>query len=97
MERPLTSAPGSSERIVRDETHCHSLMRKIKATGPRHFEPDDLYPQPECSGISFTTFDEPGHVTTTADYKPGLPVHLAIYPVGHCGNIRLRLRPRFAG
>jgi hypothetical protein len=72
-------------------------MRKITAAGPRLFEPDYFHPRPECSGISFTAFDELSHVTTTADYDPGLPVHLAVDPSVHWGNIRLRLLPGFAG
>jgi hypothetical protein len=82
-------------RIVTDEGHSHSLMRKFKAAGTRLFKPDYLYSRPKCSSIWFTAFDEPSHVTTTADYNPGLPVHLAVDPAVHRGNIRLRLRPGF--
>ena len=68
-------------------------MRKIEAAGPRRFEPDDLYLRPECSGTWFPAFDGPSHVTTTADYNPGLPVHLAVDPGVHDRNIQ----PQFAG
>lgn len=71
-------------------------MRKVKAAVIRRFKPDSFCRRPEYSGTWFTTFDEPSHVTTTADYKPGLPVHLAVDPGVYSWTIEVRLRPRVA-
>jgi hypothetical protein len=74
-----------------------SLIQKIKGVSLRVFESDYLCLRPRAAGIWFTPFDEPSHVTTTADYNPGLAVHLAVDPGVHTGAVWFQVRQRLDG
>jgi hypothetical protein len=68
-----------------------------RAVRLRVFESDYLCLRPRAAGIWFTAFDEPTHVATTADYNPGLAVHLAVDPGVHTGAIWFQIRHRLDG
>ena len=62
-----------------------SLIQKVKAVSLRVFESDYLCLRPRAAGVWFSMFDESSHVSTTAEFIPNWPVHLAIDPGVHTG------------
>ena len=55
-----------------------SLIQKVRSTSLRSFEADYLCRGPRSEGHWFPAFDPRVHATTSAEYDPALPVHLAI-------------------
>jgi hypothetical protein len=74
-----------------------SLIQKVKAVSRRVFESDYLCLRPRSAGTWYTEFDEPSHVSRTADYNPGLAVHLAVDPGVHTGAVWFQIRQRLDG
>ncbi len=91
--------PSGLPKAKRSSGHytIDSLIQKVRAVSLRVFESDYLCLRPRAAGIWFTAFDEPSHVTPTADYNPGLAVHLAVDPGVHTGAIWFQIRQRLDG
>jgi hypothetical protein len=74
-----------------------SLIQKVKAVSLRVFESDYLCLRPRAAGVWFSMFDEPSHVSMTAEFAPSWPVHVAIDPGVHTGAVWFQGVPRLDG
>ena len=55
-----------------------ALIQKVRSTSARTFESDYLCKGPRSDGLWFPAFNESTHVSMTAEYERGLPVHVAV-------------------
>jgi hypothetical protein len=55
-----------------------SLIQKVRGVSARVFASDYLCQGPRAAGVWFTQFDEADNVSSTAEFNPSLPYHLAV-------------------
>jgi hypothetical protein len=71
---------GGIPKAKRSDGHysIDALIQKLHSTSKRVFESDYLCKGPKADGLWFPGFDPATHVSTSAEFDPALPVHLAI-------------------
>jgi hypothetical protein len=88
--------PSGLPKAKRSSGHytIDSLVQKVKAVSARVFASDYLCQGPKAGGVWFTMFDEPLHVTPTAEFHPHFPVHVSVDSGVYTGAVWFQLRPR---
>jgi hypothetical protein len=74
-----------------------SLIQKVQSVSARAFEADYLCKGPKADGIWFTAFDRVAGLTERAEYRPALPVHLAVDSGVFTGAVAFQLAPASDG
>jgi hypothetical protein len=86
--------PSGLPKAKRSSGHyrINDLVTKTAAVSLPVFESDYLCLRPKASGVWFTMFDEAVHVTTAAEYRRDLPVHVSVDPGVHTGGVWLQVQ-----
>lgn len=85
---------GGPPKAKRSSGHyaIDSLIQKVRCTSVRTFEADYLCLGPRTEGLWFPKFDVSGHVNLSAEFDPGLPVHVAVDSGVFTGAVFFQIR-----